>query len=119
MVIGSRLWDRRVQSSAKDPPYMCCLLHVKSGVIKRLSASVVRKFGDEMPAQVPSSSSDRGSKLRDSSQKRPRVTSKRDINITKLKQVTKMKLSTFLYTTHTKKKKKIDGRLSLRNGRWD
>ncbi|GBN13983.1 hypothetical protein AVEN_252671-1 [Araneus ventricosus] len=37
-----------------------------------------------MPAQVSSSSSDRGSKLRGPSQKSPRVASKWDVNITKL-----------------------------------
>ncbi|GBM28655.1 hypothetical protein AVEN_629-1 [Araneus ventricosus] len=44
---------------------------------------VAWKFGEGVPAQVSSSSSDRGSKLRGPSQNSPRVASKRDINITK------------------------------------
>ncbi|GBO34185.1 hypothetical protein AVEN_43127-1 [Araneus ventricosus] len=42
-------------------------------------AGVVRKFGDGVPAQVSSSSSDRGSRYS------PRVATKRDVNGTKLK----------------------------------
>ncbi|GBL93899.1 hypothetical protein AVEN_153655-1 [Araneus ventricosus] len=45
---------------------------------------VVRKFGEGVPAQVPSSSSDRGSKLRGPDQNSPRVASKRDVSIIKL-----------------------------------
>ncbi|GBN32152.1 hypothetical protein AVEN_136391-1, partial [Araneus ventricosus] len=47
-------------------------------------AGVVRKFGEEVPAQVSSSSSDRGSKIRGPSQNSPRVASKRNVTITKL-----------------------------------
>ncbi|GBM96667.1 hypothetical protein AVEN_29485-1 [Araneus ventricosus] len=62
------------------------LLHVKSYVLAELpSAGVVRKFGEEVPAQVSSSSSDRGRKLRGPSQNRPCVASKRGVNVTKLK----------------------------------
>ncbi|GBM79067.1 hypothetical protein AVEN_86078-1 [Araneus ventricosus] len=51
---------------------------------KRPPIGVVRKFGDGVPAQVSSSSSDRGPKLRCQSQESPRVASKRGVNITKL-----------------------------------
>ncbi|GBM45378.1 hypothetical protein AVEN_270689-1 [Araneus ventricosus] len=58
------------------------LLHVKSYVVvKRSSSDVVRKFGEDFPAQVPSSSPDHGSKLRGQSQNSPRVSSKRDTNV--------------------------------------
>ncbi|GBN44597.1 hypothetical protein AVEN_190989-1 [Araneus ventricosus] len=61
------------------------LLHVKSYVVaKRLPVGVAWKFGKGVPAQVSSSSSDRGSKLRGPSQNSPRVAAKRDVNITKL-----------------------------------
>ncbi|GBM76070.1 hypothetical protein AVEN_167490-1 [Araneus ventricosus] len=40
-----------------------------------------------VPAQVSSSSSDRGSKLRGPSQNSPRVASKRDVNITKTQEI--------------------------------
>ncbi|GBN19525.1 hypothetical protein AVEN_76265-1 [Araneus ventricosus] len=77
---GSRLET----DSTEDPPCMGPL-HAKSYVeTKRPPADVGRKFGEWMPAQVPSSSSDRGSKLRGLSQNSPRVASKRDVNITKL-----------------------------------
>ncbi|GBM84515.1 hypothetical protein AVEN_246175-1 [Araneus ventricosus] len=45
---------------------------------------VMRKFGDGLPAQMPFSSSDRGSKLRCQAQNSPPVTSKRDFDINKL-----------------------------------
>ncbi|GBN99745.1 hypothetical protein AVEN_45548-1 [Araneus ventricosus] len=61
------------------------LLRAKSYVAaKRPPVGVVRNFGEGVPAQVSSSSSDRGSKLRGSSQNSPRVASKRHVNITKL-----------------------------------
>ncbi|GBM92684.1 hypothetical protein AVEN_97273-1, partial [Araneus ventricosus] len=41
---------------------------------------VVRRFGEGVPAQVPSSSPDRGSKLRGPSQNSPRVASKRAVS---------------------------------------
>ncbi|GBN56255.1 hypothetical protein AVEN_213548-1 [Araneus ventricosus] len=53
---------------------------------QRPLAGVVRKFEEVVPAQVSSSSSDRGSKLRGPSQNSPRVASKRDVNKTKLNQ---------------------------------
>ncbi|GBN72378.1 hypothetical protein AVEN_76571-1 [Araneus ventricosus] len=52
---------------------------------KRPPAGVAWKFGEGVPAQVSSSSSDRDSKLRGPSQNSPRVASKRDVNITKTK----------------------------------
>ncbi|GBM26747.1 hypothetical protein AVEN_175899-1 [Araneus ventricosus] len=50
---------------------MCwaCCFHVKSNAGEQtLPAGVERKFGEEVPAQASSSSSDSGSKFRDSSQ---------------------------------------------------
>ncbi|GBN32414.1 hypothetical protein AVEN_169509-1 [Araneus ventricosus] len=86
LVVRCRPWSQRVRNSI--PLKIRCvlgLLHVKSYVgIKRPSAGVVWKFGEGIPAQVSSSSSDRSSKLRGSSQNSPRVASKRDVNITKL-----------------------------------
>ncbi|GBM03901.1 hypothetical protein AVEN_185400-1 [Araneus ventricosus] len=59
------------------------LLHAKSYVVaKRPPVGVAQKFGDGVPAQVSSSSSDSGSKLRGPSLNSPRVTSKWDVNIT-------------------------------------
>ncbi|GBN06566.1 hypothetical protein AVEN_9294-1 [Araneus ventricosus] len=67
---------------------VCALLHAKSYVVdKRPSFGVVRKFEEGVPAQVSSSSSDRGSKLESPSQIRPRVALKRDVNITKLNSI--------------------------------
>ncbi|GBO04576.1 hypothetical protein AVEN_269662-1 [Araneus ventricosus] len=60
------------------------LLHVKSYVVrKRPLLGVAWKFGEGVPAQVSSSSSNLGSKLRGPSQNRTVVASKRDVNITK------------------------------------
>ncbi|GBM71092.1 hypothetical protein AVEN_146306-2-1, partial [Araneus ventricosus] len=82
------------KDSFSDPPtnpiplkirHVWGLLHVKSYVVaKRLPVGVARKFGEEVPAQVSSSSSDRRSELRGPSQNSPLVASKRDVNITKL-----------------------------------
>ncbi|GBM56675.1 hypothetical protein AVEN_154225-1 [Araneus ventricosus] len=59
------------------------LLHAKSYVVvKRPPVGVARKFGEGVPAQVSSSSSDRGSKLRGPSLNSPRVASKGDVKIT-------------------------------------
>ncbi|GBN61485.1 hypothetical protein AVEN_151852-1, partial [Araneus ventricosus] len=53
------------------------LLNAKSYVVvKRPPAGVAWKFGEGVPAQASSSSSGRGSKLRDPSQNSPRVASK-------------------------------------------
>ncbi|GBM55721.1 hypothetical protein AVEN_196616-1 [Araneus ventricosus] len=61
------------------------LLHVKSYVeAKRPPVGVAWKFGEGVPVQVSSSSSDRGSKLRGPFQNSPRVDSKRYVNIIKL-----------------------------------
>ncbi|GBO33647.1 hypothetical protein AVEN_208815-1, partial [Araneus ventricosus] len=59
------------------------LLHVISYlVVKSSPVGVAWKCGE--PAQVPCSSSDRGSKVRGPSQNSPRVASKRNVNKTKL-----------------------------------
>ncbi|GBM49616.1 hypothetical protein AVEN_248995-1 [Araneus ventricosus] len=59
------------------------LLHAKSCVgAKPPPAGVVRKFRGEVPPQVSSSSSYRGSKLRGPSQNSPRVASIRGVNVT-------------------------------------
>ncbi|GBL97477.1 hypothetical protein AVEN_162939-1 [Araneus ventricosus] len=59
------------------------LLHAKSYVVaKRPPVGVARKLGEGVPAQVSSSSSDHGSKLRVPSLNSPRVASKRDVNAT-------------------------------------
>ncbi|GBL85798.1 hypothetical protein AVEN_63140-1 [Araneus ventricosus] len=58
------------------------MLHVKSYVVaKRPPVGVAWKFGDGVPAQASSLSSDSGSQLRGPSQNSPRA-SKRDVNIT-------------------------------------
>ncbi|GBM41856.1 hypothetical protein AVEN_8528-1 [Araneus ventricosus] len=63
------------------------LLHAKSYVAaSRSPVGVTWKLGEGLPAQVSSSSSDRGLKLQDPSQNSLRVASKRDVNITKLGQ---------------------------------
>ncbi|GBN36336.1 hypothetical protein AVEN_121257-1 [Araneus ventricosus] len=84
LVVGYRLWGRRVTDSRpnfnEDPP----LLHAKSYVMaKRPLVDVTWKFGEGVPARVSFSSSDRGSKSGGESQNSPRATSKRDVNITK------------------------------------
>ncbi|GBO39866.1 hypothetical protein AVEN_168716-1 [Araneus ventricosus] len=63
---------------------LCGMLHAKSYVVAKCPhVAVAWKFGEDVPAQVSSSSSDCGSKLQRRPQKDPRVASKRDINITK------------------------------------
>ncbi|GBO24252.1 Glucose dehydrogenase [FAD, quinone] [Araneus ventricosus] len=81
------------------------LLHAESYVRGQTSSrwcGAVRKLGEEVPAQA---SSDRLSKLRVPFQNSSRVASKLNVNIIKLISLLK--------------RKKIDGRLSLRNGHWD
>ncbi|GBM65210.1 hypothetical protein AVEN_82384-1 [Araneus ventricosus] len=51
---------------------------------KRPPVGVVQKFGEGVPDQVSSSSSDHGSKLRGPSQNGPLVASKRGVNTNKL-----------------------------------
>ncbi|GBN04805.1 hypothetical protein AVEN_270735-1 [Araneus ventricosus] len=91
LVARSRLWGRRVPGSKPDSPKIrraWGLLHAKScPVAKRPPVGVAWKFGEGVPAHVSSSSSDRGSKLRGPSQNSPRVASKRDVNIAKLKKL--------------------------------
>ncbi|GBN93218.1 hypothetical protein AVEN_103967-1 [Araneus ventricosus] len=50
----------------------------------RPPVGVVWKFGEGVPAQVSSSSSDRGSQLRRPSKNIPCISSRRDVNISKL-----------------------------------
>ncbi|GBM98997.1 hypothetical protein AVEN_133369-1 [Araneus ventricosus] len=74
--------------STEDLPYMS-LLRVKSYVgTKHSPAGVVLKFGEGVPAQVSSSSSDSDSKLQGPSQNSPRIASKRVADITKLRKNT-------------------------------
>ncbi|GBM91726.1 hypothetical protein AVEN_136459-1 [Araneus ventricosus] len=84
LVVGSRLWGRN-QISLKIRR-IWGLSHAKSYVVaKRSPVGAAWKFGEEgVTAQVSSSSSYCGSKLRGPSQNSPHVTSKRDVNITKL-----------------------------------
>ncbi|GBO32806.1 hypothetical protein AVEN_213850-1 [Araneus ventricosus] len=89
LVIRSRLWGRRVPGpephSTEDTSCMGLVL-VKSYVVaKRPPVGVAWKFEEEVPAQMSSSLSDRGSKLRGSSQYSPHIASKRDINISETK----------------------------------
>ncbi|GBM23697.1 hypothetical protein AVEN_257614-1 [Araneus ventricosus] len=88
LVVRSRLWSRRVPGSKPDStedPSCMGLLHAKSYIVaKRPPVGMAWKFGEGAPAQVSSSSADRGSKLRGPSQSSPLVASKRDVNITKL-----------------------------------
>ncbi|GBO00002.1 hypothetical protein AVEN_23008-1 [Araneus ventricosus] len=84
----SRLWGRLFQVRNPIPlkiRRVWGLLHAKSYVMaKRPPAGVAWKLREGMSAQVSSSSSGRGSKLRGPSQNNPRVASKRDVDITKL-----------------------------------
>ncbi|GBL92177.1 hypothetical protein AVEN_91518-1 [Araneus ventricosus] len=89
LVARSRLWNRRVPGSkpdsTDDPSCMgpAARQIIRSGQTSSRWCGVAWKFGEGVPAQVSSSSSDRGSKLRGSSQNSPHVASKRDVNITK------------------------------------
>ncbi|GBM17255.1 hypothetical protein AVEN_223794-1 [Araneus ventricosus] len=89
LVVGSRPWGRELQVRNPIPlkiRRVWDLLHAKSYVVaKRPPVGVAWKFSEGVPAQVSSSSSDRGSKLQGPSQNSPRVASKRGVNITKLK----------------------------------
>ncbi|GBM37657.1 hypothetical protein AVEN_132099-1 [Araneus ventricosus] len=85
----SQLWGRRAPGSkpgsTDDLPSMGPF-HAKSYVVPKHPPFVVAlKFGEGVPAQVSSSSSDCGLKLRRPSQNGPRVASQRDVNITKTK----------------------------------
>ncbi|GBO07196.1 hypothetical protein AVEN_129981-1 [Araneus ventricosus] len=70
--VGSRL--RKLKKKTKG----------LSGKVERPPTGALRNFGDGVPAQVLSSSSDRSSKLPGSSQNSPRVSSKWDVNVTEL-----------------------------------
>ncbi|GBN05496.1 hypothetical protein AVEN_205912-1 [Araneus ventricosus] len=69
--------------STKDPS---CLGPAASSYVgvKRLPVGMVRKLGEGVTGEVPSSSSDRGSKRRGPAQNSPRVAPKRDFNMSKL-----------------------------------
>ncbi|GBN73005.1 hypothetical protein AVEN_21295-1 [Araneus ventricosus] len=86
LVVRSWLRKWRVVGSKLDStenPRVWGLLHPKSlAVTKRPPVGVARKFGEGVPAQVSSSSSDHGSKLRGPFLNSPRVASKRDVNLT-------------------------------------
>ncbi|GBM99899.1 hypothetical protein AVEN_188416-1 [Araneus ventricosus] len=60
-----------------------CLTYVNLLMIERLPAGVVRKFGNWVPVQVSSSSSDHSSELRGPYRNFPRVASKRNLNLSK------------------------------------
>ncbi|GBL96462.1 hypothetical protein AVEN_229916-1 [Araneus ventricosus] len=89
LVIESRLHDRRVTGSRlcsmEDPTYIQALCTINLSRTKRFPISVECKFGERMRAQVSYSSSDYGSNLRGLPQKRPCITPKLDVNITKNK----------------------------------
>ncbi|GBM71081.1 hypothetical protein AVEN_103534-1, partial [Araneus ventricosus] len=78
--------DRRAAGSKPDSTEdtSCMdLVHAKSYVVaKRPPVGVARMLGEGVPAQVSSSLSDQGSKLRGPSLNSPRVASKRNVNIT-------------------------------------
>ncbi|GBN15965.1 hypothetical protein AVEN_124775-1 [Araneus ventricosus] len=79
--------------STKDPS---CIVPAKSYVRRKSSSRWCEEFVERVPAQVQvsSSSSDRGSKLRDPSQNSPLVASKWDINETKPFDMRMTRLST-------------------------
>ncbi|GBM18802.1 hypothetical protein AVEN_166549-1 [Araneus ventricosus] len=89
LVVRSRPRDRRSQVRNPIPlkiRRVWGLLHAKSYVVaKRPPIDVARKFGEGVPAQVSSSSSDRGLKLRGPPLNSPRVASKWDVNLTSMK----------------------------------
>ncbi|GBM73271.1 hypothetical protein AVEN_121307-1 [Araneus ventricosus] len=67
LVVRSQARGRRLQARIPIPPILRVwgLLHAKSHIVtKRPPVDVVRKFGDGVPAQVSSTSSDRDSKFR-------------------------------------------------------
>ncbi|GBN32861.1 hypothetical protein AVEN_89555-1 [Araneus ventricosus] len=87
LIVRSRLWDQRVLSSkpdSTDDPSCIGPVDVKSYVEGQTFS---RWCGAEACRGSSNScvvvSSDRGSKLRKPSQNSPRVSSKRDVNITK------------------------------------
>ncbi|GBL75060.1 hypothetical protein AVEN_243843-1 [Araneus ventricosus] len=77
----------RLQNRNPIPPKIrrvLDLLHVKTYVWGQTSSVLCISLECVVPAQAPSSSSDRGSKLRDPSQNSLRIVSKRDVNLIKL-----------------------------------
>ncbi|GBN07974.1 hypothetical protein AVEN_123104-1 [Araneus ventricosus] len=66
---------------------MANVLHPKPYfAVERPPTGVLRKFGEGVPPQALSSSSDLSSKLPGSYQNSPRVSSKWDVNVTELNQ---------------------------------
>ncbi|GBM64053.1 hypothetical protein AVEN_251672-1 [Araneus ventricosus] len=84
LVVGTRPWGRRVQNPIPlQIRRVWSQLHAKTCVVdKRPPVGVAWKFGEGVRAHVSSSSSDSSS--RGSSQNSPHISSKRDVNITKL-----------------------------------
>ncbi|GBM67437.1 hypothetical protein AVEN_265393-1 [Araneus ventricosus] len=82
LVQRARHCSRRVWGLLWDPPCTgpVARLIIRSG--QTSSGGVTRKFGEGVPAQVSSSSSDCGSKLRGPSLNSPRVAAKRDVYLT-------------------------------------
>ncbi|GBO14535.1 hypothetical protein AVEN_239491-1 [Araneus ventricosus] len=91
LLVRSRLCGRRVPGSkpdsTEDPLCIGPAAHeiIRRGTNVRPPVGAARKFEEGLRAPVSPSSSDRGSKLRGQSQSGPRVASKRDVNVTKLK----------------------------------
>ncbi|GBO31595.1 hypothetical protein AVEN_64599-1, partial [Araneus ventricosus] len=82
LMVRSRLWGWRIQALNPIPLKIRCvlgLLHIKSYVGDHNSSLGAEAWRRGMPAQVSSSSSDRGSKLRGPSQNGSRVASKWDV----------------------------------------
>ncbi|GBM68736.1 hypothetical protein AVEN_263562-1 [Araneus ventricosus] len=86
LVVRSRPRGRSVEARNPIPPKIHRVwgrLQAKSYIVaKRPPVGVARKFGEGVPAQVSSSSSDLGSKLRGPSLNSPRVASKRESHLT-------------------------------------
>ncbi|GBM93643.1 hypothetical protein AVEN_191658-1 [Araneus ventricosus] len=84
LLVRSRKRDQRFETRFHRGSAVCgFLLHVKSyAVAKGPPAGVVRKLGEGVFDEMPSSSSDRGSKLRGPSLNSRHVASKREVNLT-------------------------------------
>ncbi|GBN63672.1 hypothetical protein AVEN_17802-1 [Araneus ventricosus] len=81
------IWNQAPPHIGQDPPCMWDRRPSNpTSLAKRFPSwrGAAWKLGEEMPIQVSSSSSDRGSKLRGLSPNSPRVASKLDIDIAKL-----------------------------------
>ncbi|GBO17695.1 hypothetical protein AVEN_13973-1 [Araneus ventricosus] len=80
LMLRSRLRVRRFPESVQVSTKEVFMAHVKPVVVKCSPADVARKFGEEVGAQMSTSSSDHDSKLRGPSQNSPRVALKQDVN---------------------------------------